>query len=276
MVLQASDFIVTPEEVIGLAIEHAGMLIDEDWDLEVEPWDVEYPGTPTLRGRRSNGRGVAFVEVGSKIDPATTRDWIGYGKSLGEPCHFWKVVPESVTVSAGEIVLLRELGAGLYAGPQAVLLPAHDLSIDIHLPTVSGSLRKRLRRAYKLFSEGNWIEGFETACTCLEQESRKYLATRMQNSGFTFVNDKGVPKVVNIATVEKGTMGSLAKLYAGIAAPNQDDSKIAEALSRLNDNRITAAHYKDNDPVREERLARDVSRQMFVVVGGLSSAMKLP
>ena len=213
---------------------------------------------------------TVFVEVVSKLKILEVRQWVSYGRGCQTDTRVVFATRANVTVPAKDIEQLKTLGVGLLqigsSGVFEVIAPK-DLALQIQLPEVPRSLKRILGEAYDQFDRGEWREGFETAAQVLEQEARSYLKTHV-SSGRIVVREKN-GKSLKPSSLDRLTMGGLAEKFSLITGPNSADTRIGQALSQINADRITVAHFKNKGVAREKRLRANVSHHMWVVVGAL-------
>lgn len=266
--MEAADFVSAPEELLSAAIAYGEMLQDQGYKVTIEPFELEFPRSPFLLAKRRHTR--IILEVQSALDLPTIREWVRYGKGCPRDTRFLVGLALGSEVVQADLAELKSLGVGLLMdgddGPFELLAPK-DLALNLELPDVPVGLRRLLGNAYDQFDRGQWREGFEDACQVLEQEARTYLKMHLSRGRIVLQPRRGTPKTA--AQISKMTIGDLAATYTTIHTPNVADSRIGQALERLNGDRITVAHYKGKDAAREAKLRRNVARHMFVVVQAL-------
>jgi hypothetical protein len=269
--MKAIDFLSTPEELLAAALVHGEALEARGFRLQVEPFDLAYPYTPVFIGKRQQT--TVIVEVQSVLNFDNLEQWVRYGKACQTDTRVILGLPHGVEISGEQLDRLRSLGVGLRligGGKVYEVLPASDLALQIEPPNLPKKLRPILGEAYDKFDRGQWREGFEDACMVFEQEARAYLRTHVSRGRVTFRPTRrgGVPTLTQIDGM---TMGQLAEAFARIQTPNQADTRIGQALKRLNRDRVTVAHYKGRGAARESRLRRNVGKNMFIVITGLKA-----
>jgi hypothetical protein len=272
--MKASDFLSTPDDLLASAIKIGDYLSGMGWKLSIEPWDLAQPRTPVFIAKREHTR--AIVEVQSTLDFNVIEEWVRFAKASQDDTRLIValVVPSGKPVDPKMLEKLRGLGVGLFMygeqGPYEVL-PPKDLALQLELPEMPNRLRPILGHAYELFDRGQWREGFEHAVTRFEQEARRYLKARVK-SGAIFVGKNGAAVTHTDARISKMTLGQLADVFAQMRSPNLADSRLGQCLKEVNPDRVTAAHYKGTEKVRERKFRKDVALNMFIVVNGLCFA----
>lgn len=268
--MKAADFLSAPEDLLPAALAHGKQLENSGWTIEIEPYDLAFPRTPFFSATR--GHTTRFVEVQSAIDLAILREWARYCKACDKDTRICVVLDLDLMPTSSESEALRELGVGVIAtgkaGPYQLLTP-QDLAINIDPPEIPPELKSVLGEAYDLLGDGDWREGFEAACTVLEQEARGYLRLHVQRGRVVFVNAKGRQTNHSESSIDTMPMGALARVFSEIQTPNVADSRIGQALARVNRDRVTVAHHKGRAPERELELRKNVPKHMFVLVAGL-------
>jgi hypothetical protein len=266
--VKADDFVSAPDDLLAAAIAHAEALAARGYRLRIEPYDIEYPYTPFFVGKRQLT--TVVVEIQSSLDLDKLRQWVRYGKACNRDTRLLVGFKEGVVPTAGETEALRSLGIGVLLiglnGPYEAVAPV-DLALQMDPPELHPKLRPLLGAAYDHFGRGQWREGFEDSCVALEQATRAYLKLHIQRGRIVTFDARG--RSVTPRAVDRMTMGGLATAFVNIQTPNRADSRIAQVLTRVNQDRITVAHYKGRGAAREAQLRRNVGKNMFVLVGGL-------
>ncbi len=254
-------------DLVEHAVSFTAYLRDRNFSVGIEPSDIEYPGTPTLRG----SRGVAryFVEVNSSCPMQVLKDWASYGKCRQKESYVALLVPVATTISGLHLAQIRQLGIGVYqSGPEGIteLIRERDLSVVVSLPSLSGidrPIKRQMTDAYAKINRGDWIDGFKDACQLLEDGARERLRRRTANGHAALVG-----KQVTLARISKMTLGSLANTYERLVQPTSEDIQLTKALSAVNPQRIGAVH-NSNDQCVVRRIKTKFSSLMWVVVNGL-------
>jgi hypothetical protein len=274
--MKADDFASVPEELIGHVLHYASFLEKRAIALEVEPFDVAYPRVPHLRGVR--GTTTTFFEIAAKIDVTLAAEWAKFGHMADTDTRFVIAIPGDFgSPPPEEIAALTDLGIGLdmvLPSKVVTLTPAHDLAIGIEVPALPDQLVAPLAEAYELFEQGYWKKGFEDACIVLQREARDLLLSILPLSRVSFQDQNGNPiahtsEKVGERRVERMTLGQLGLAYKQLVSPNQQESRVGECLVRVNDDRVTVAHFADDSPERAAALRRRVGKNVMTVVNGL-------
>jgi hypothetical protein len=265
--VKADDFLSVAEELLPDALTFGAHFQSSGYTLKIEPFDVTFPRTPTFLLRRSPT--TVFVEVASGITPALVRAWVSYAKSCQKDTRFVVALRKDAVVAPDSMAELKKLGVGLWCvgpdGPYEVLSPV-DLALALELPELPRGLKRLLGDAYDQFGRGEWREGFETAAQTFEQQARDYLGKHTGRGRIT-PSENGKP--VTQKRIAKMTMGNLASAFETISSPNAADTRIGQALKRINDDRVTVAHYKGKGAAREMKLRKNVAHNMWALVGAL-------
>jgi hypothetical protein len=230
-----------------------------------------FPYTPALLCKR--GATTKIVEVDSKVQLQRLEDWVGYCRSSGRDTRLALCVPSSADLSASDLNKLQERGVGLYlVSPDAVVerLVPRDLGLNIALPELAREhvrVRELLGSSYEQFGRAQWREGFEDACQALESQARRYLKKWTRSGRIRILRPSG-PIALTNKQINRLTMGQLAREFSNIAAQNHADSVIADALSRINTDRVGVVHHKGR-AVTERRLRTNVGQHMWVIVAAM-------
>jgi hypothetical protein len=273
MALKAEAFIQLGEELLAAALIHGEGLEARGYKLVIEPYDDAYPYSPTFLAKRS--REHLFVEVRASLDWSVIAEWCRYGKSCSNETRICFALPEKASrkVSAADMARLQALGAGLLiidAGGSRDVLQGKDLALNAELPELPPRLRPILGKSYDLFKRGDWRQGFNAACTALEQQAKMYLKSGMSRQRIVVYMPSGKgTKLLTGDRADKLTLGQLAQAFANIQTPNHNDSRIAQVLEKINADRVTVAHFEPGNATRERRLRTNVGRHMFRIVAAL-------
>ena len=256
--------------------EHADAAADHfeslGYTVKIEHGDVSFPNAPTLHCRRQLT--TMAVEVDTAIRLPRLEEWVRYCKSCTKDMRVALVVPSEPQRKPAEEDRLRELGIGLFvAGPNGVVevAPPKDLAVNVELPDRAGlprKLRKALGPVYEQFDRSQWREGFESACTALEQEARRYLRSGIERSAVVLVTAKGNVRRVTVEAVDKMTLGQLAVAFSEIQNKSFKEQRIGEVLAQVNKDRVGVAHHKGK-ALPEVRLRKNVGKHMWAVVTAL-------
>lgn len=260
-------------------VEYADRLFDHleglGYRVRLEYDELGYPFTPTFVCERKPTR--VLVEISAKIERSRVEAWVRYAKSTGKDTRFAVGLPHQAVPDGGEIARLGEQDVGLYSiGEDRIneLLPPGDLGLNVALPdanSLPNKLRVLLGSAYEQFGRQQWREGFEDACQALEVEARKYLAKWSKTGRIQIIDKNGNARTLTKTEINKMTMGQLAKTFNNIQAQNLNDSVIAKALNRLNQDRVGVVHHKKK-ALTEKRLRANVGQHMWVIVAALKKA----
>ncbi|MDX6652054.1 MAG: hypothetical protein QOJ38_835 [Solirubrobacterales bacterium] len=271
-------FLTVPEELLEHAEAVASWYADNGYSVKAEPADPAYPYTPTLRCRRPPTR--VFVEVTGKLSLERAEEWSRFGRSCTTDTRIVLAMPDSVLRSNEDDARLQKMGVGVCVSDKHGVreaLVARDLAVNVELP-VRGSLPKKLKRllgpVYEQFDRSQWREGFEDACQVLQIESAKYLRKGIADGRITVLNKAGRRRALTNQTIDRMSLGRLAIAFSNIQTPNHPDTVLAQVLSRINKDRIGAAHQK-RTPAAEARLRKNVGQHMYRVVSGLKAALNL-
>lgn len=240
--------------------------------MQIEPFDLAYPYTPVFVGKRQQR--TVIVEIQSLLNFDNLQQWVRYGKACQTDTRVYVGLAPGAGVTPEELDRLRSLGVGLLlVGSERVYeaSPSSDLALQMDPPDLPRELRAILGEAYDKFERGDWREGFEDASMALEQQAIAYLRRHVSRGRITFTPSGRRGAVPTLAEIEGMTMGALAGVFARIQTPNQADTRIGQALQKVNRDRITVAHYKGKGAARENRLRRNVGKNMFIVVSALKA-----
>jgi hypothetical protein len=183
--MRSEDFISCPEHLLSSAIAYGEWIQSRGYRVAIEPFDLEYPYTPHFRAKRH--KETLFVEVMDDLDWKRVVAWVRYGKACTTETRFLVSLIRDRQLSLDEQSRLNDLGAGaVVLGGTSVMeaVPTKDLALNAEPPELPPGLKAKLGHAYDQLNRGEWREGFEEACLCLEQEARSYLkkhvGTRIQ------------------------------------------------------------------------------------------------
>ncbi|HXG60433.1 MAG TPA: hypothetical protein VNO22_03585 [Planctomycetota bacterium] len=265
-------------------VEHgeatAEYFIQHGYKVKIEPSELAFPSTPALICRRSPT--TVIVEVDSEVRQGRLEAWARYARSSTKDVRIALCLPQTTQVSADDDGWLRSKGIGLYVsetGQRNVQerIPPQDLGVNVNLPALD-SVHPRLRRilgsVYEQFERSHWREGFEAACQALEVEARRYLIKGTSGAvpRVTVLDAKGNPRQLSAQQIDRMTIGALAAAFGNLRSPNYTDSQIAQALVKINVDRIGVVHHKQRRST-ENRLRRNVGQHMWTVIGALKLIM---
>ena len=270
MPLTIADFMTVPEELLGVAVRLAGDLEGEGYAVTPEPYSMEQPRTPVMHATRAGA--LTLVEVASTVPEDLMRDWADYAKTRASETRVVLAVPSTCTVAVDQLTTIRTMGVGIYvvgeSATQKLVLP-QDLTVNIPLTTLTSREREVLGGAWELLGEGRWKEGFEEACIELQQLAAAHLRGLVSSGQLALVTKQGRPLKDPLRSLGSATLGSLAIYYGQITSPNSLESRVGSALGRVNDDRVTVAHFKNDTGARQEKLRRDVARNIYVVLNAV-------
>jgi hypothetical protein len=244
--------------------------------VEVERAELGYPFTPTLVCKRGNittiivevDSGISFQKLSRKLE-----EWVRYARSTSKDTRVAACLPADTNLTHRQMASLQDNGVGLYVAFKDRVLerigPA-DLGLSFALPelrSLSPAVRIILGDAYEQFAHTHWREGFEEACKALETEARRYLNRWSRTGRITVLRKKG-PIVLTAKQINRMTMGDLATDFAKIQNQNHADNMIAQALARINKDRVNVVHKK-RKATTEKRLRQNVGQHMWTIVAAL-------
>lgn len=267
----AGSYLTISAELYEHADRFSVHLEDQGFRVQIEPYDVAYPVSPTFLAKR--GSVEHFVEVNDRCRPKRIREWVAYAKTRQHETYVTLVLPHDVTVKADALAVLTELGCGLVytsaSGIQTILV-ARDLGLSLSLPDLAvqrAPIRQRLRHVYDKFDRGEWLDGFKDACQVVENLARRRFITEL--SRIKLADKKtGKPRPITATQARKLTLGQLAFAHDQIVAPTKDDVTIGKALQALNKDRVGAVHNTTDARIRN-RIRKNVSKHMWTVMSAL-------
>ena len=264
------------DELVEFADAFADHFEDHGFRLRVEHREIEHPYTATFTLKRH--RTTQYIEIDSRIRLDRLGDWARYCMSSNGDTRIALGLPGNATTSPEEEQELRARGIGLYrrmADGVVELVPPKDLALRVELPQLRSlppSVRAMLGSVYEQFNRSNWREGFEEACQAVEVEARKYLKRDFRRGRIVFITPKGNVRKWTEAYIEGMTMGQLVEAFGSIQSQNYTDSQVGQVLNQLNKDRIGVVHHKTK-PTTEQRLRRNVGRNMYRVVAALKALL---
>lgn len=271
MVIKEKDFELVPVDLLAAVVAYGNWLIGQGFKVYPEPYDLAYPNSPVFRGARTQQQDF-FYEVASVVNVDRAEEWVKYGRASSRDTRYIVAVANGNSLSPRDLARLRELGVGVDIIDGTTvnqLCTAHDLSLNVDFPALPKKLHGKLGYARDLFSQGNWKESFEDACQALETEAREYLAKAIRGGRVSFVSDKGKPIPYSEVQVQKMTLGALASAFSNLAGPTQTESRVAQALHRVNPRRVTVAHFKYKSGKRARDLRTQVGKDLIVIVNAM-------
>jgi hypothetical protein len=246
------------------------------YTVRTEPSSILYPYSPTLVCTRE--RTTVIVEVLRLIHVGRAQAWAAFARSSGRDTRVAVCVPSSQAIIPQDEQALRSMGVGIYTTSATGLVERVvpiDLGLNVGLPPLDSypaRVRRSLGPAYEQFSRSQWREGFGDACQALEVAARRHLKTGCKRGRTKLVAKRGT-RVPSASQIDRMTMGQLARAYADILAPNYVDKVVGEVLSKVNDDRIGAAHHKLK-PAIEKRLRTNVGQNMWLIANALRELVR--
>lgn len=267
-------FTTVAEELAGCVEAIISDFRNRGYSVRIEPQKIEYPSVPTLSASRQQT--TFFFNVGRNAKSKSIDAWIQYCKSCNRDTRL--VFATDRTPSAQEIQHLHQHRVGLVVfadGRLAELQPAHDLAVKIGLQDLAefdAKLRRWIAPIYEKFDRGEWRDGFDDACSLLEEKARDYFI-EYSKSGRIQVLRKTGPLKLEKKKIEKLSLGQLKDEFQKIVSPTGDDKKIGDSLQRINPDRILSVHKKGRAST-EKRLRSNVGHHMWVIIGVLQIISK--
>lgn len=270
MAIKAANFALVPTDLIDGVVIYGRWLEENGFRVFCEPFDLEYPNTPVFKGTR-NGE-EHYVEVASAINLSRTEEWVKYGKAASNDTRIIVAVANGKPISPEHLTKIQKWGVGVHlidvSGVNIMCSP-HDLSLNVDFPRIDRKMIKKLGRSKELLEQGNWKEAFEDACIAFETDVRSYLTKEFNNNRIMFMDNQGKPVGINQSQIDKATLGKLGYMFSVISNPNQMQSRIAVAIERINDDRVTVAHYKHKSGRRLKTLRKKVGKDLQIIVNAL-------
>lgn len=261
----ARTFVTVPHELLHVAETVGDWLEVHGYTLDIEPNELAYPYRPTMRCTRQTT--TMFVEVDSEIRLERAQEWASFAKSQPSDTRVAIIVPSLGADSPAVIAALNKENIGLYTcSPdcQEIIAPM-DQTVNIGIPSLAKQRRpvqKLLGQAYEKIRRKEWQDGFDDVCQVFEQEARKHLIRGIKSGRVVISRKTGFLTAAEVRTMP---MGALAVEFRRIPSPTQVDRVVGETLARVNYDRITVAHHR-NDGRRVARLRRDWMGHMWVLV----------
>lgn len=253
----------------------AGAAVDyfrgRGFSVKPEPYEFDYPGTPTFRCTR--GKAKLFVEAAAELKVSTVDAWIAYAKTRDHETSLALLVRTPPGLSMEDVAELRAKRVGLYSysdGALAELVPPADLAVNISLPSLGGlkaAYRNKIQPCFDKIDRGEWVDGFRDACQVLEDCARELLRDGVRRGRVSFVK-KGKSVSYPLGKIGKMTQGQLAHAYAEVQNPTQVDMVLGRALQRVNGARITAVH-KTHRAKNNSKIRVQVGQHLWTIVSAL-------
>lgn len=270
MAIKPTDFALVAVDLLDATVFYGRWLEQRGYRVTTEPYDLEYPNSPVFYAVR--GSEHLFCEVSSNVNLARAEEWLKFGKASNRDTRYIVVIANGNSLTSSDLSKLKSMGVGIdvIEGTKVQnLCAAHDLSLNVEFPKLERKLQKCLGRAADLFGQGHWKESFEDACVALETEARNYMIKAIRAGRVSFISEKGKPITLSEAQVAKMPLGSLARAFTELARPTQAESRVAQALTRINPKRVTVAHFKHTGGARERKLRSQVGKDLIVIVNAI-------
>lgn len=272
MAAMTLEFFTVPDELLGIASAAVEWLKNLGYTVTLEQYEVGYPYTPSMSGKRSSA--TAFVEVDGEVQLQRMRQWAAFGRSRPSDTRVWCALPDDARRSGRDDRELKQMGVGLLLigeGAAVETMPAKDLALGVELPdikTLPPRVQRKLGPVYEHFDRAEWREGFAEACLALEDAARKHLWKGVRAGRIVIVASGGKQENLSKRTIDRLTMGQLATRFSEIVQQSRADRVIGDVLKQINPNRVGVTHHKRKAAV-EAKLRRDVGSQMWLIVGAL-------
>jgi hypothetical protein len=268
-------FQTLPDELLPLARIAVAHFEATGYKVKVEPGDVSHPSAATMVAIRHQTTLVALVD--KSIPKAKIEAWVAYCASSGRDTRLVLVTPENAVDDEGRDFLRgKRVGHCCSKNSQLVEeLPTADLALNVVLPSLQNEclkVRRLLGSTYDHFERSQWREGFDEACSTLEQESRRYFA-KWQKTKRIVPLKKGKPYLVASRALNKMPIGPLIELFGSIQSKNATDSIVEKALREIKKDRNDSIHRK-NQPKTENTLRKNVGRHMYTIIAALRAIHK--
>ena len=267
------NFDTVPDELLETAKLAHNYLEIEGYSIDVEPLELGYPNMPTFRC--TNGAETLIVEVADSVPIDTLKQWSAYGRSCSRETRAALVIPNTESVSGDEIAEVSKIGVGIYIASsdewREIAIPT-DLAINLQLPALqsySNRVRRTLGPAFREIRRGQWQGGFAAACEALAHEAKAYLSQEINKGRITLKNPSGADVTsTTLSRLNRMTLGQVQDAFDKIDSPNQIDQRILGSLSRLNPDRILAAH-RQGIPQDELVLRTNVGNGIWIVTAAM-------
>lgn len=270
--MSSPAFLTLPEELLELGVAGDAHFKTLGYSVSREKADLAFPYTPALHCKRGTIR--MLVEVAETVDHERMKEWSAFGKSNSSDTRVAVLLPADATLSGRDMSAAQKMGYGVFRkdnGDIQELVAPVDLALQLEPPLLQNypnSIRKALGPSYEQIGRGNWVEGFEDACNAVEDKARKYLVKHMASGRITISQGRKSGIKLTKAEIEKRPLGALKDIFVAIDNPNHADAVIAQCLTKLNPDRILAAH-KRRQPAAQRRLRQNVGKQMWIVLKAL-------
>ena len=268
------DFNTIPEELLHVAVDAVTCFEEQGYEVHVERRDMGFPFVPAFLAQM--GHETHIVEVTSRPDPDRIDLWVRFCQSQSSDTRFHIVVrnvpeldPKSVDLSLSKRIgllhhddlTLREIRA------------AADLAVHVALPetkSLAPALRPLLGPAFKKIRDGDWRDGMGQAYSEVEQLSREYLKSSLEQGAATIVRKKkGIECKLTSGDVDGMTLGQLGNAFKDIQNKTHKDSIIESTIALINKNRVGLAHKRRSAAI-EKQLREDIGKSMYIVIACLT------
>lgn len=270
------SYLTVPDELLETADAIGDFLEARGYRVSVEPQDVAYPFTPTLRAHQRST--TLYVEVDQRINLDRLARWHGYGRSSSRDTRVATVVRRAAPRSARSIEELRRLRVGLYVVDTAdvtEMLEPHDLALNFQLPDISSTpqrFRAVIGPAHEKVQRGDWRDGFTEACGVLEEQAKKYLKEGIDTGRVVILTSRGNPQTLTPQGIDRMTMGGLQNVFQRIQNQNLVDKRVYSALARVRADRNAATHARTRQRT-EDALRRNVGQHLWAIDTALRAMM---
>lgn len=253
----------------GAAIAAIEFFRGKGFSVKVEPYEFDYPSTPTIRCTRGKTR--LFVEATAGVSRGAIDAWIAYAKTRGHETSLALLVRTPPGLSLEDVALLRQQRVGLYSycdGSIQEVVPPSDLAVNISLPLLNGLkpiFRRKLQVCFEKIERGEWVDGFRDACQALEETGRELLKDGVRRGRVAFVSSGGKVVQYSVAQIKRMPQGGLAKAYSEIQNPTQADVVLARALGMVNGARIAVVH-RTSSARNNAKVRTQVGKHLWTIV----------
>lgn len=274
----SGEFWTLPNDAEGglqtLAKEMLRDLRSRGYRVKIEPQQLDLPGTPTCLAKRDHE--TLFVLVRTTFSKVEIQRWVGYAQACSGDTRLAICSPlgSKFLKRVGE---LPHQGIGVVRRSETALeeiMPSRDLAFHAKPPARS-TLRPKVRRllggALDKYERGDWREGFEAACTTLENECVAYLlrGRKLRPGRVTYI-EGSKEKTPTEKQIRRMTMGTLKKVFCNLKQPTPTDSMLCAALGKVDKDRNNKVHNPKSK--RTERALRTRVGQHFFLI---SNALEL-
>lgn len=264
-------FVTVGSDLEAAALAAVGYFRDRGYSVKAEPYEFDYPRSPTIRCTKGKAR--LFVEVMAEYSPTVVDAWIAYSKTRDNETAVVILVRTPPGLPMDVVTALRAKRVGIFSfgenGIVEVTAPS-DLAVNIAIPSLDGlksCYKSKLRICFDKMVGGEWLDGFRDACQVLEESARELLRDGMKRGRVAFVK-RGKRTNYVASRIGRMTLGQLAHAYAEVQNPTQVDVAMRRALEMINGARIKVVHQtskaRNNAGVRVR-----VSQHLWTIVSAL-------